>query len=220
MTDLRRGVLTASEDQGEELLSSEIVGGKLAVGGEKGALRFWNVGLWDDNEGKILVEKGASADTLAAVPDGVGKEQMLAVGMDDGVIRLVGMGAKKPRVIGEVSHDEVESVGGLGFEVGGRMISGGGQVVKVWAQTLSISPKDEGEKDEDEEDEDGVEGASAANAKRPNGFGSDEDHSEAYDGGSSSDEEERPKRKRKKKKRNKGRSRSGGQHVLALKGID
>ena len=210
VTDVRRGILVKSEDQGEELLSSTIANGKLAVGGEKGGLRLWEVGAWDDNEETITVGKGASVDVLAAVPEDVGKEQMLAVGMDDGFVRFVGMGGKRPKVIGEVSHDEVEGVLGLGFEVGGRMCSGGGRVVKVWDETLA-----EVDADEDEE-EIGVNGKGTTESD------SARDASEANDDEGSEEvekEEEKPK-KRKKRKRNKGKDKNGGQHVMAFTGID
>ena len=208
--DIRKGVLIQSEDQGEEILSSCIVDGKLVVGSEKGVLRIWQVGAWDDNEQTVaLVGKGASADVLAAV----GESPMVAVGMDDGCLRFVDMGKSKPKVLHEteVRHDEVEGVLGLGFEVGERMISGGGQVVKGWEDSHVM---DDGE-DEEEEDE----GSGATNGKRINGFGSDEDGSE--EGGAGSSEEEQRKRKKKKRKRNKGKNQSGGQqHVIGFKGMD
>ena len=210
ITDIRKGVLIQSEDQGEELLSSCVVDGKLVVGSEKGLLRIWQVGSWDDNEQTVaVVGKGASADVLAAV----GENPMVAVGMDDGCVRFVDMGRKRPKVRheAEVRHDEVEGVLGLGFEVGGRMISGGGQIVKVWEDSYGVGG---GEYDEDED-----EGSGATNGKRVNGSGSDEDGSE--DGGNESSEEEQRKRKKKKRKRNKGKNQSGGQqHVIAFKGMD
>ena len=209
--DIRKGVLIQSEDQGEEILSSCTVDGKLVVGSEKGVLRIWQVGSWDDNEQTVaLVGKGASADVLAAV----GESPMLAVGMDDGCVRFVDMGRKRPKVLHEteVRHDEVEGVLGLGFEVGRRMISGGGRVVKVWEDSHGV---DDGEDEEEEDEESG-----ATNGKRINGFGSDEDGS--VEGGNESSEEEQPKRKKKKKrKRNKGKDQSGGQqHVIGFKGMD
>lgn len=208
--DIRKGVLIKSEDQGEELLSSCVVDGKLVVGSEKGTLRIWHVGSWDDNEQTVaVVGKGASADVLAAV----GEKSMVAVGMDDGCIRFVDMERKRPKVLqeAEVRHDEVEGVLGLGFEVGGRMISGGGQVVQVWEDSRGM---DDGEDEEDE-----GEGLGAVNGKRVNSFGSDEDRSE--EGEDESSEEEQRRRRKKKRKRNKGKIQSGGQqHVMAFKGMD
>ncbi len=208
--DVRKGVLVQSEDQGEEVLSSCVVDGKLVVGSEKGVLRVWQVGAWDDNELTVaVVGKGASADVLAAV----GENPMVAVGMDDGCVRFVDLGRKRPKVLHEteVRHDEVEGVLGLGFEVGGRMISGGGQIVKVWEDSHSV---DGGEDGEDE-----VDGLGVTNGKRVNGFGSDEDGSE--NGGDESSEEEQRKRKKKKRKRSKGKNQNEGQqHVMAFKGMD
>ena len=208
--DIRQGVLVKSEDQGEELLSSCIVDRELVIGSEKGLLRVWQVGSWDDNEQTVAVAgKGASADVLATV----GQNPMVAVGSDDGVVRFVDMSRKRPKVLqnAEVRHDEVEGVLGLGFEVGGRMISGGGHVVKVWEDSIKVD--DGGDEESDDE------GFGATNGKRVNGFGSDQDESEE-DGKESSDEEQQ-KRKKKKRKRNKGKSQSGGQrHVMAFKGMD
>lgn len=213
VTDLRRGVLVKSEDQGEELLSSAIVDGKLVVGGEKGGLRLWQVGVWDDNEETVTVGKGASADVLAMVPEDVGKGRMLAVGMDDGVVRFVGMGRKSAKVLGfEVRHDDVEGVLGLGLEVGGRMCSGGGAVVKVWEESLA-SGGGVGAEEEEEEEED-----IAVRGKLGNGSDSDEGEDDDGDGDVSSGEEK--PRKRKKRKRNKGKSNGEAQHVTAFKGMD
>ncbi len=208
--DIRQGVLVKSEDQGEELLSSCIVDKSLVIGGEKGVLRIWQVGSWDDNEQTVAVAgKGASADVLAAV----GENPMVAVGMDDGCVRFVDMGKKRPKVLheAEVRHDEVEGVLQLGFDVGGRMISGGGQVVKVWEDSSRL---DDGEEEDDEDERLG-----ATNGKRVNGFDSDEDGSE--EGGHESSDEEQKKRKKKKRRRNKGTNQSGGQkNVMAFKGMD
>ena len=203
MTDLRRGVLVKSEDQEEELLSSTAINGKVVVGGEKGVLRVWEIGVWDDNEETLRVGRGASADVLAAASEGMGAEPMVALGMDDGFVRFVGMGGKRARVVGESRHDEMEGVVGLGWMSDGRMISGGGSVVKVWEEGIGC-----GADNEDEE----VNGM-----KRTNGFGSGNDSSEQ--GGDESNEEAKPKKK-KKRKRGKGRSKDGGEHVSAFEGMD
>ncbi len=205
MTDLRRGVLVKSEDQGEELLSSTAINGKVVVGGEKGVLRVWEIGVWDDNEETVRVGRGASADVLAAAPEGVGAEPMAVLGMDDGFVRFVGMGGKRARVVGESRHDEVEGVVGLGWMSDGRMISGGGSVVKVWEEGIGCGV-------ESEDKDDGVSGVKSAN-----GFGSENDSSEQ--GEEDSSEEAKP-RKRKKRKRGKGKWKDGGQHVSAFKDMD
>ena len=219
VTDLRRGVLVKSEDQEEELLSSVFVGGlpvkagrrkgeKVLVGGGSGVLTLWEKGVWDDQDERIIVDGGKpgggeSLDVLAGVPEDVGEGKLVAVGMGHGKIRIVKMGVNK--VVAEMSHDDLEGVIGLGFEVGGRMVSGGGPVVKVWQ-----------EKVEDEEDE--VE--TDINAKRRKENDSDEQGSDDDRDGDSSEEEEEVERKRKRRKRNKGKDHSGNPHVMAFKGMD
>ncbi|KAL4998260.1 WD repeat-containing protein jip5 [Aspergillus recurvatus] len=147
VTDLRRGVLMRSEDQEEELVSSTYIGGlsssgtsrgeKVVVGGSSGILTLWERGAWDDQDERIYVERGAgggeSLETLTVVPEELGKGKMIAAGLGSGKVKFIRMGMNK--VVSELTHDETEGVIGLGFDVEGRMVSGGGQVVKVWHET-------------------------------------------------------------------------------------
>lgn len=212
VTDLRRGVLVKSEDQEEELLSSVFVEGvpgkgrnvdgrageKVLVGGGSGVLTLWERGVWDDQDERIVLDKDSkeSLDVMAVVPGARGE---VVVGMGDGRVKVVRLGANK--VVGECRHDEVDSVVGLGFEVGGRMISGGGCVVKVWHEAVG------------EEDEDDAVGA----GKRGKDSDSDEGDSEDKRD-SSSDEEDKRSKRSKRRKRGKGREQI--QHVMAFKGMD
>ncbi|KAF2840452.1 WD repeat-containing protein jip5 [Patellaria atrata CBS 101060] len=214
VTDLRRGVLVRSEDQEEELLSSLYVGGlpakgtsrgeKILAGGDGGVLTLWERGVWDDQDERIIVYRGAgggdSLDALTLLPENIGpRGKTVAVGGGGGEIRFVKLGMNK--VIGGVRHDEAEGVIALGFDVGGRMISGGGQVIKVWHEAIG----DEGQE---------LDGTDTAKREAD----SDSDDSDNSDDNSS--ERESTKRKRKKRKRNKGRDKSGGRHVMAFQGLD
>ncbi|KAF2173166.1 hypothetical protein M409DRAFT_62757 [Zasmidium cellare ATCC 36951] len=206
LTDLRRGVLAKSEDQEELLLSclyvtglaakksSGSTGEKAVVGGGDGVITLWEKGQWDDQDERIVVSREKETlDCMAYIPDGIGGfGKKIAVGMGDGRVRFVKLGANK--VIGEVLHDEVEGVVELGFDVGGRMISGGGQIVKVWRESI------QGEDDEDEEEDDDE--VAGAVGKRP-AADSDDDSDEDEDADDSSDDEKSRKR-RKKRKRGKG----------------
>lgn len=220
VTDLRRGVMVRSEDQEEELLSSVIVTGlskkgtsvgeKVLVGAGNGVITLWERGVWDDQDERITVDRsrggGESLDALALLPDGVGPGgKIAAVGMGNGGLRFVKVGPNK--VIAELKHDELaqEAVIGLGFDVHGRMISGGGKTVKVWGEKTW--------QDVDTEEDD--EGAAAA-SKRSLESGSDDDSDEDMD--DSSDEDE-PKQKRKKRKRNKGKQ-AKGHGILQFSGLD
>ncbi|OJJ46885.1 hypothetical protein ASPZODRAFT_131788 [Penicilliopsis zonata CBS 506.65] len=218
VTDLRRGVLVRSEDQEEELISSAYIGGlpssgtsrgeKVVVGGANGVLTLWERGAWDDQDERVYVHResggGETLETLTAVPDELGKGKMVAVGLGNGTVKFVRIGANKP--VSQVMHDETEGVIGLGFDVEGRMVSGGGQIVKVWHEAASV-----GEGDEDEDD-------AAVGGKHMLGSDSDDDSDEQDS--DDSDRERRSSKNRKKRKRNKGKDRSGGQHVMAFHGLD
>ena len=238
MTDLRRGVVVQSEDLGEELLCGAVLScgtgsAKVVVGGERGVLRVWEQAAWDFSGGaKVGVGSGESLDVLSAVPEGVGRanEDLVAVGLGDGKLRIVEVGRRK--VAAELRHDELEGVVGVGFEIGGRMISGGGLVVKVWQESDGGS-RDEGEDeaegekdDEDEEEKDDATTVVANGGGRRAAEEKENDEEEDISDGEeedSAEEEVKGKRRQKKRKRNKkGRTATldGGKRVLAFKGLD
>ncbi|KAN0092051.1 WD40 repeat-like protein [Hyaloscypha variabilis] len=222
VTDLRRGVLVKSENQEEELLSSIFVGGlpskpgrskgeKVLIGSSNGVLTLWERGVWDDQDERIYVDMGRgggeSLDSLAVMPEGVGDGgKNVVVGVGDGTIRIVQLGPNK--VIGEpLRHDEVEGVVGLGFDVGGRLISGGGSIVKVWQEKMTL--------DDDEED-DSDEGELSAKKRALDGSASDD--SDEADAEDSSDEDE-GRQRRKKRRKAKGKKNTGN-GILGFKGLE
>lgn len=204
--------MVRSADQDEELLSSVIVTGlskkgtnvgeKVIVGAGNGVLTLWERGVWDDQDERITVDKekggGESLDTLAVVPDGVGAGgKIVAVGMGNGTLRFVKVGPNK--VVGELKHDELQSeaVVGLGFDVTGRMISGGGRMIKVWEETLATEQSEAAaESDSDDSDSD------------------DDSEDEAED----SSDEEKDSKKRKKRKRTKAKQPDNG--IMGFSGLD
>ncbi|KAE8384836.1 WD repeat-containing protein jip5 [Aspergillus alliaceus] len=209
VTDLRRGVLVRSEDQEEELVSSVYVRGlpstgtsrgeKVVVGNSGGVLTLWEKGAWDDQDERIYVQRsggeGESLETLTMVPDELGKGKTVAVGLGSGTIKFVRFGPNK--VVSEVVHDETEGVVGLGFDVEGRMVSGGGQVVKVWHEAVGNSS-----------------GVGEKHMLGGSDDDSDDDDSEDSDRGSQQAD------KRKKRKKGKGKDRTGGQHVMAFHDLE
>lgn len=208
VTDLRRGVLVRSEDQEDEMISSVYMGGlpssgtsrgeKVIAGGSGGVLTLWEKGAWDDQDERIYVERGSDGgetlETLSVLPDGLGKGKMVAVGLGSGAVKFVSVGANK--VVSQVMHDETEGVVGLGFDVEGRMVSGGGQVVKVWHESDGAINGDLGGKHGPAED-------------------SDDDSANSDDG-----EGQQETQTRKKRKRTKSKDRSGGKQVMAFDGLD
>ncbi|EED16545.1 nucleolar protein Jip5, putative [Talaromyces stipitatus ATCC 10500] len=210
-TDLRRGILRKSEDQEEELISSAYIGGlpktgtsvgeKVLVGSGTGVLTLWEKGVWDDQDERIYVAResgeGEALESMAVVPSDAGYGKMVAVGQSDGQISLVSIGRNK--VMDRVRHDEVEGVTSLGFDVEGRMVSGGGQVVKVWSPSIYN------------------EGYSFAGSVRKfDGPSYDLDSDESY----GSDESDLVKEKKIRKKRKKDKGKSSDKEVMGFADLD
>lgn len=208
VTDLRKGIIARSEDQEEELISSVYIGGlpssgtsvgeKIIVGGGSGVLTLWEKGVWDDQDERIYVARGGpgggeALESLTVIPDELGKGKMIAVGQSDGRIAFVQIGSNK--VVSRISHDEVEGVVALSFDVEGRMVSGGGQVVKVWHEAEDGEAGKHLMSDSDEDQ------------KSDDGDGGD---------GDDSDEDQGDRKRRKKRKRVKGKDRDGGRQVMAF----
>ncbi|KAK2822989.1 WD repeat-containing protein jip5 [Arthroderma sp. PD_2] len=217
VTDLRRGVMVRSEDQGEELTSSTYVTGlkaggtskgeKLVVGGASGIITLWEKGAWDDQDERITVDRsplgGESLEVLANVPDEISNSKVVVAGLGDGRLKFIQLGSNG--VVSETRHDEVEGVAGLGFDVGGRMVSSGGSIVKVWHEAPGIgSGKDNW----------------AASSKRHLEDSDDDEADSDQEDTAESDVGEKEDKKRKKRKRGKGKDRTGGQHVMAFKDLD
>ena len=188
-----------SEDLGEELLSSIMIGSKVAVGGSSGIIRVWERGMWHEDPEKIVVDRGESLDVLGAVP---GDDGCIAVGLGDGHLRLVKITRKGKKVVNEMTHDEIEAVVGLAFEVGGRMISGGGTTVKVWQKS--------GAETEDHDDED------AEEETQVNGHADQESS-----GNDSGNDDERPRKRRRKRKKGKAKKNQENRNGAVLfSGLD
>ncbi|KAL9009759.1 MAG: hypothetical protein Q9180_009368 [Flavoplaca navasiana] len=203
VTDVRKGIVFQSEDLGEEVLSGTAIGNTMIAGGEKGALRTWEggvKGLMGGVDKKFTMQKGESLDVMCKLWEEHLGEDLIAVGLGDGSVKIVQVGTKRTNVVESVKHDEVEGVVTLGLEPGGRMISGGGSIVKIWEKETSDDLDDDADQTEDDSN-DGANGVESA-------AGQDD----------SSEEERRPKRK--KRKRNKGKNRGGSNHIMAFKGMD
>jgi len=170
---------------------------------------LWERGVWDDQDERIILHRapsgGESVDCLVRVPGEVGSgENIVVAGMGNGALALVGFGSN--RVVDVLTHDEMEGVVGLGFDASGRMISGGGQTVKVW----QVKPDAE-----TEEEEDSAHGVAKRMAGSDGEGDSDEDDSDEE-----SEEEEKSRKRRKRRKRGKGVNGVSGKSDPMFKGLD
>lgn len=232
VTDLRRGVLVRSEDQEDELLCSAFIAGMgpkknrdngvVAVGTGSGVLTLWDKGVWDDQQDRVLIDSGRgggeSLDCIVQIPEDVGRNKKVAIGLGDGSLRIVDL--TKREVVGSYRHDDLEAVVGLGIDCQGRMISGGGQTVKIWDKSAELgSDSDEESDDDSDSDSDDSDDSAAApkqNAgKRQASKDSDSDDSNSDDEGG---------KRRKKKRKGKGGKVDLGPHgahgILKFRGLD
>ncbi|RKF73488.1 WD repeat-containing protein jip5 [Golovinomyces cichoracearum] len=167
VTDLRKGIISQSEDQEEELMCSVFVGGlsvkpgrstgeKVIVGDGSGVLTLWERGIWDDQQERIRIatrnNNSCSIESIAVVPDDVGDGKHIVAGIEDGKIAIVKIGPNK--IVSTLQHDELEGVMALGFDVEDRLISGGGLNVKVWQENYSSDITEDEEDDDDDDDDD------------------------------------------------------------------
>ncbi|ETN38437.1 uncharacterized protein HMPREF1541_06472 [Cyphellophora europaea CBS 101466] len=206
VTDLRKGIISTSEDQEAELTTAicvqglkkggTSVGEKVLVGQGDGVISLWERGVWGDQDERIVVDRTQSGiESMVEVPLEFGKgklkmnEKLVAAGLEDGAVKFLRVGRNGILSEWDVRHDEIEGVVGLDFDVAGRMVTGGGQTIKVWTEAKGVPG-----------------GGRQASKRAMDSDGSEDDEEEHYD---SSDEED--KSKRKKRKRNEGKDKSGGQ---------
>jgi len=202
---------------------------------------LWERGVWDDQDERIVLDRrgSSSVESLVEVPEGHGGvgggyqhrqgrggQKIVAVGLDDGRVRFVRLGGANQVLHDlDVKHDEIEGVLALGFDVAGRMVSGGGQVVKVWHEAKGLPGGMRNGNGNNGSENNSGSGGVGGGGKHGVGMieSSDEDEDEKEDddddNDDSSDEERREKTRRKKRKRNRGKDKSGGRPVIAFSGL-
>lgn len=203
-----------------------------------GVATLWNKGEWTDHENRINIAKasGDSVDALCVLPEdfqvvGKGWGRYIAAGAGDGKVRIVKMGSNS--VVETLAHsltaEEVkakaaedvikgdyervieEGVAALGIDCDGRIVSGGGSVVRIWYWEDAA---EEEEVDKGNKKKRRMNGSDSEEAEDSGGESNEEDSSE--------DEREKKKKKRKKKRKGgKGKAKSVGvKAVASFKGLD
>ncbi|XXH05304.1 3-dehydroshikimate dehydratase [Hypoxylon texense] len=233
VTDLRRGVLVRSDDQEDELLCTAFISGMgpkknrdngvVVVGTGTGILTLWDKGAWDDQQDRIIVDGGKgggeSLDCVVQIPEDVARGKKVVVGVGDGSLRIVDL--MKREVEGILRHDDIEAVVGLGFDCQGRMISGGGQTVKIWEESPLLGrggSEDEDSEVDESDDDDGDEDSDDDNAA--NGIESKRRGKQDSDSSDSDSEGAKQRKKRRKGKANAALGPHGAHGVLRFKGLD
>ncbi|KAI0975187.1 WD repeat domain-containing protein jip5 [Xylaria arbuscula] len=232
VTDLRRGVLVRSEDQEDELLCSTFIAGMgpkknrdngvIAVGTGSGVLTLWDKGAWDDQFDRVIVDSGRgggeSLDCIVQVPEEVSRDKKVAIGLGDGSLRIVNL--TKREVEASLRHDDLEAIVGLGFDCQGRMISGGGQTVKIWEDSSPAPRSDDDDDSEDDSDDDDADSDASGDAIPEKSNGKREANKSLNSDDSDSDDDKR----RKKRKKGKGGKVELGPHgahgILKFNGLD
>jgi WD40 repeat protein len=207
VTDLRKGTIATSEDQEIELTSVALVQGlkkggtsvgeKILVGQSDGVVSLWECGVWGDLDERIVLGRnGLSVDSLAEVPFGHGggklkmNEKLVAAGLEDGRVRFMRIGRNRVLLEMDAKHDDLDGVAAVGFDIEGRMITSGGQTIKVWTEAKGLPG-----------------GGRGSSTKHDLSSDDDVDDDSAAD---ESSDDDRTNQKRKKRKRNKGKDKSGG----------
>ena len=186
------------------------------VGGAGGILTMWEKGQWRDQQERITVGKtgpnSESLDAITRLPDHIGSlhGNHLAVGTGDGRIKIVSLFPN--RVVGELVHDDVDGVVDIGVAACGRLVSGGGQTIKIWV------PRQPERGDDEPSNEIG------ASKRRLQASDGEEGQSEEENKSSSdSDDDAGEKRRRKRCKKSKGTGKKAQQRkakTIKFQGID
>ncbi|KAI9726292.1 MAG: WD repeat-containing protein jip5 [Chrysothrix sp. TS-e1954] len=157
----KKAVVAVSESQREDLVGIACLPSRekdekdiVLVGTDDGKLALWNRGAWHDNVGSITVHTHSIAGTIIPFnnerdvesvalcpPHSQQQGTVCAVGLGNGMIKFVQIPplvakvkGRKGAVLSTVSHNErgIDGVTAMGFDVGGRLVSGGGNEVRVW----------------------------------------------------------------------------------------
>ncbi|KAK6544072.1 WD repeat-containing protein jip5 [Orbilia ellipsospora] len=237
--DVRKGLVTKSDDQENETLSSCVVSGvgkggrstRAYVGMGDGIIHAFERGVWGDMCERVKIGgKGIEVDVVREyTQDGdeeVRKGRCIVAGCGDGSVKVVRLGGNKVvRVFehGGLGEDgEEEGISGISFDCDGAMMTAGGRIVKIWYQD-DAGADDDGKDEDEEEDKQAEDGYSdndsddsddsdkPAPKTKGRKLESDSEDSNSDSGSKSS---------QRRKKRRKNKHQTGGPKKTLFKGLD
>lgn len=142
--DLRKGIVSQSEDQEDEILSGCIASEKYsAFGMSEGVVTVWNNNHLEDQQNRMRLSDG-SIDCLIAGEE----DNEVFAGGADGIVRKLDIKGSRVDKQNVWTHGEEEEVSMLELDYDYRLVTGGLESLKIWCKD------DEVDQEEDEEDED------------------------------------------------------------------
>ncbi|KAF3906190.1 hypothetical protein ABW20_dc0101135 [Dactylellina cionopaga] len=190
--DIRKGLISKSEDQENETLSSCVVSGvgkgarstRAYVGMGDGIIHAFERGVWKDMCERIKVGgKGVEVDVVQqyvqAGDEEVTKGRCIAAGCGDGSVKIVRLGGNKVVRVFEHFEEsgngpEEEGIAGIAFDSDGAMITAGGCLVNIWYQDEGA-----GEDEQKKQGSDEGEGEDSSSDSNDSDDSDDSDGSEA-----------------------------------------
>lgn len=200
--DIRKGIVTQSDDQSDELLSmcyptDYVFGNKndtVVVGHGEGIVTLWrnSTNSFMDQISRIKVNKNASIDAIIS-PMNAGDENLLDsiwCGDSDGLLHRINY--KRGKVVESRAHLSLglgiaDDVSGLDIDYNYRLISSGMESLKIWSQK-SEEDLDNASGSEDNDSESDSESDSDSEIER---FGLNGDSNDEDDDSENDDEDEK-----------------------------
>lgn len=147
--DVRKGVVTQSEDQEDEVMSGCCASEKLSVFGmSEGVLTVWNNDYLVDQQQRIKFGDG-SVDCLIAGEE----DNEVYAGGADGIVKKFDVKASKIDKSIQWVHNEEDDVVMLDFDHQYRLVTASMDRLKLWKLEDEEDEEDEDEKEENEEKE-------------------------------------------------------------------
>lgn len=194
--DIRKGIVTQSDDQEDELLSMSFVpdddrNDTVLVSHGGGIVTIWknSKNKLMDQLSRIKVNKEASIDVMISAMD-AGDDDMAAsvwCGDSDGLVHRVNY--KKGKVVETRLHGTADEVGFLDIDYDYRLLTAGMDSMKLWLAEAEESDEESDEDSDEDSEESGEESDEEESESESDGGVSDESDSNDENEAESSEDE-------------------------------